>query len=321
MNHWELTYQQYPMKLIPTPADAQNIPVVFTDWFVTHDKGDQVWFTRFGNKAVWNVEPDQPWIYLQTNLPIEQDTLEASISYLDHLTDFNIYTRVAKYNGKVIAWHRPTQNWKYRNNRIVHFNQTPTEGTNSALNLEEDKSGSEEEDSEPDEDTAQVEDLLRRAETTVTSAIQKLSSRPGTPNWENSPLPKASPLPGKSQLSTAEIYQVSTPPVSKGKQPAPVPPLPRTQTSSSSSRPMQTSSISSATKFLAQLPSTRNPKGTAPPSTSSAPTTTSKACQPPGGGPPNPPPIAAPMATQNQPHILGAAPEPFDGNRDKATAF
>jgi len=72
------------------------------------------------------------------------------------------------------------QTWKYRNNRTVHFNQTLTEGTNSALNSEEEASevnsneGSEKLD--PDEDTAQVEDLLRQAETTVTSAIQKLSS-------------------------------------------------------------------------------------------------------------------------------------------------
>jgi len=57
---------------------------------------------------------------------------------------------------------------------------TLTKGTNSALNSEEEASeasydeGSEK--SDPDEDTAQVKNLLRQAEATVISAIQKLSS-------------------------------------------------------------------------------------------------------------------------------------------------
>ena len=212
------------------------------------------------------------------------------------------------------------QTWKYCNNRTVHFNQTPTEGTNSTLNSEEEESGSEEENSEPDKDTAQVEDLLRRAKTTVTSAIQKLSSHPGTPSPTNLPLPKTSLLPGKFQLSTTEVHQVPILLVSKGKQPAPVPPPPRTQMSSSSSRPAQTSSIPFTTKSSAQPPLTRNPKGTAPPPAPSAPASTLKACPPPGGGPPNPPPTMLPMTT-NQPRILGTAPEPFNRKGDNAIAF
>jgi len=209
--------------------------------------------------------------------------------------------------------------WKYHNNRTVHFNETPTKGTNSALNSEEEgESESKEEDSEPDKDTAQVKDLLRRAETTVTLAIQKLSSRPGTPSSMNSPLPKTSPLPGKSQLSTTEIYQVPTPPVSKGKQPAPIPP-PRTKTTSSSSQPPQTSSVPPIAKPPAQSPLSGNTKGTAPLSAPYSSASTSKA-PPPGGGPPNPPPTTIPMTT-NQPCILGTAPEPFDGKGDNAIAF
>ena len=108
--------------------------------------------------------------------------------------------------------------------------------------------------------------------------------------------------------------------MSKGKQPTPIPPPPRTQTSSGSLRPAQTLSISSTTKSLAQLPPTRNPKGTTLPTAPSPPTSTSKARPPPGGGPPNPPPTTLPMTT-NQPHILGTAPEPFDGKGDNAIAF
>jgi len=129
------------------------------------------------------------------------------------------------------------QTWKYCNNRTVHFNQTPTKGTNSTLNSEEEASEDSSDESsqklDPDKDTAQVEDLLRQAETTVTLTIQKLSSQAGTPEPTNSPLPKASLLPGKSKLSTTEVSQTATPPISKGK--APAPPPARTSTSGSSS--------------------------------------------------------------------------------------
>jgi len=158
MSHWEITYNQYPTKLKPTTEDACNIPVVFADWFVTHDKGDRVRFAQFGNEGVWNVNPDGPWVYLKTNLTIPHETLENALPYTNQLADLDIYTGLATYNRKNVAWHQPTQTWKYHNNRTVHFNQTPTKGTNSALNSEEETKSSEE--SEPDEDTAQVEDLL-----------------------------------------------------------------------------------------------------------------------------------------------------------------
>jgi len=165
MSHWELTYNQYPTKLAPTTEDTRNIPVIFQNWFVTHDKGDRVRFAQFGNEAVWNINPNSPWIYLQTNLAVPHETLEATLPYFDQLSDLDVYTRLVTYNGKVVAWHRPTRIWKYHNNRTVHFNQTPTKGTNSTLDSEEEASeassnkGSEK--SDPDKDTAQVEDLLR----------------------------------------------------------------------------------------------------------------------------------------------------------------
>ena len=105
MSHWEITYKQYPTKLLPNTEDACNIPVIFPDWFVTHNKGDRVRFAQFGNKAVWNINPDGPWIYLQTNLEVPQETLEVALPYFDQLVDLNIYNRLAIYNGKVITWH------------------------------------------------------------------------------------------------------------------------------------------------------------------------------------------------------------------------
>jgi len=266
MTFWDTIYNKYPVKLHPTTEEADTLLIAFLNWFVANNQGERVQFARLHNDCVWNIKPEQLWVYFQSNLPVERETILERIPHIHQVTEFNFYSGIAKYNNKEIHWNPSEQQWKYCNHRTVHFNKTPTEGTNSELN-------SKEEESEPDEDTAQVEDLLRQTETTVTLAIQKLVSCPGTPSPANSPLPKASPLPGKSQLSTTEVSQTATPPMSKEKQTVPVL-LPRTKTSSSSSQPTQTFSLPSTTKSLILPTSSRNPKGTASLSvpTSSAPT-------------------------------------------------
>jgi len=114
---------------------------------------------------VWSIPPSKTWTNYDTSKDISLETLTDLVPYFHQVTDFNLYMGRAKYNNKDVIW-TPIYQWKYRNNRTVHFNETPTEGTNSELSSDKDSKKL-----NPDEDTAQVEDLLRQAETTVTSAI------------------------------------------------------------------------------------------------------------------------------------------------------
>jgi len=312
MIFWEKVLIKYPTKLQATEEDAEYLPIVFRKWFIAYDQGEKVIFARLHDECMWNVLPSKSWTDYQTNKNIALETLTDLVPYLHQVTDFDLYIGKAKFNNKDVIW-TPIHQWKYHNNRIVHFNETPTKGTNSKLSSNEGSNKS-----NLDEDTAQVEDLLRQAETTVTSAIQKLSSRAGTPDPTDSPLHKASPLPGKSKLSTTEVSQTATPPISKGKIPAPPPT--RTSAPSSSPQPTQTAILSSTTKPL--VPLSRNPKGTTPLVKFNPPASTSKLPpQPPGGNPLAPPP-AAPMAQPNPPpHILGTAPKSYNGKGDTAIAF
>jgi len=310
MIFWEKVLTKYPTKLQATKEDAKNLPIVFHKWFVAYNQGERVIFAQLHDNCVWNIPPSKTWTDFNSNKDISLETLTNLVPYFHQVTDFDLYTGKAKFNNKDMIW-TPIHQWKYRNNRTVHFNETPTKETNSELSESSNKSNL-------DEDTAQVKDLLRQAETTVMSAIQKLSSRAGTPDLTDSPLPKASLLLGKSKLSTTEVSQTATPPISKGK--APAPPPTRTSASSSSPRPTQTAALSSTTK--PPVPPSRNPKGTTPPVKSNSPASTSKLpLRPPGGNPPAPPP-AAPMAQPNPPpHILGTAPKSYNGKGDTVIAF
>jgi len=117
-----------------------------------------------------------------------------------------------------------------------------------------------------------------------------------------SPLQKTSTLPGTTQppiqSSSQPTGQIPTPPVSKGKQLAPIPPQIRTPTS----HPLAPKASTSQGPVPAPLPQPA-------------------ALQPPLENPPPNPPAPTAMAQQNQPQILGTALDLYDGSPDKAIAF
>jgi len=153
MIFWEKVLLKYPTKLEATKEDTKSLPIVFPKWFVANDQGEKVIFAQLLDDCVWNIPPSKSWTDYQTNKEIALETLTDLVPYFHQVTNFDLYTGKAKFNNKDIIW-TPIHQWKYCNNRTVHFNETPTEGTNSKLSKSSSKSN-------PDEDTAQVEDLLR----------------------------------------------------------------------------------------------------------------------------------------------------------------
>ena len=198
MTHWENAFNKYTTKLQPTEEDKVNLPVSITEWFIAHNQGDRVRFARLHDKCIWNVNPKAPWIYLKNNEPVEKDTLCQVIPHFEEVKDFDLYTGEAKLNGKDICWNTSLQLWKYRNHRTVHFNKTPTKGTNSELALSS-KTNSDD-NSDKDDDTAQVESILRRAETALIKNLEKIVSHAGTPDPMKSMQQEASSLFGKSEF-------------------------------------------------------------------------------------------------------------------------
>jgi len=155
MIFWEKVLLKYPTKLQASEEDAEHLPIVISEWFIAYDQGERVIFAQLYNNCVWSVPPNKDWTNYETNKGISLETLTDLVPYLHQVTNFDLYTGRAKYNNKDIIW-TPIHQWKYRNNRTVHFNQTPTEGTNSELSSNEASNKL-----NPDKDTAQVEDLLR----------------------------------------------------------------------------------------------------------------------------------------------------------------
>jgi hypothetical protein len=99
--------------------------------------------------------------------------------------------------------------WKYLNNQTVHFN-----GSQAS---EEENPETSESGSNSESDTTKVNKLLQSTEQAITSTTDKFANLPGTPQLQESSLPQISRPHSPEQ-------QVPTPPVSKGKQPTPLPP-------------------------------------------------------------------------------------------------
>jgi len=274
MNDWEKCQKRFPHRTSLTTEEKAHLSIFFTDHFVTTDQGQCFLFAYFEEIVLWSAGPKHLWRYLEDNEQISEDLLTAKYLNKEYITNLQILKGTGQYEGKEVQYSTTRNCWTYLNNQTVHFHGT---------------SASETPDSPTDDNTARVEEILERTDTIVSSAIQKLQaiSRPASPAIQ------ASTQPRPTQKSS-----LPTPPVSKGKQPAPVPPRTRTPTSRSS----------------APKASTFQGPAQAPPPQPAAP-------QPPLGNPPPNPPAPAAMAQQNQPRILGMAPDPYDGSPDKATAF
>jgi len=158
-----------------------------------------------------------PWRYLEDNEQISDELLTAKYLDQEYITNLQILQGTGQYEGKEVKYSTTRNCWIYLNNRAVHFHGT---------------SASETPDSPADNDTARVEEILERTDTIVSSAIQKLQSisRPASPVVQT----------GTSRTAT-KASSLPTPPVSKGKAPAPVPPRTRTPTFRSSASQASTS--------------------------------------------------------------------------------
>jgi hypothetical protein len=297
MNNLEKLKRNYATQFPPTLDEKNRIPICFFEPFATNKLGTRTLFALFQDQIV--SKQHNSWNYVSTEDKVTKDEIVNWFPNTKQIEDLNFFTGTARFNDKSIYLSLSTHTWKYLNNRTVHFN-----GSQAS---EEDHSETEDE-SNSEDDTARVNELLRSAEEAITSTTDKLASLPGTPQIQESLLPRISRPHSPEQ-------QVPTPPVSKGKQCVPPPP-PRT-VSSSPSQPTQTH-----TPPTSSGPSAPKRQGPKPPTVPVHRPQTPTAQPLPGGNPPPPPPPPAPaMAQAHQPHLLGTAPESFDGSADKAIAF
>jgi len=324
MNLWEQCKAQFATKFLLTKEEQEHVPAIYYNAFAANDKGNRVLFGAFSTYATYSEGPGHSWRYLDNGEKVTANVLVVLFSHKDQIEEFDAFQGTALYQDRFIKWHQSENKWLYLNHRTVHFESPST--SNAETQAKTASEGSDDDQSEDEaeqiipkdtdeDDTARVESLLQRAETTVTSAIQKLQTRPSTPR-PTTPRSQTSPFPSSSRLPI-ETTQAPTPPVSKGKQRAPAPPTPRTKASGSSqpiSSPQPQPTQPSAN------PPTGNTPGAAPPAIHHPPAPGPPAAPPPAPPPP-PPVIAAPMAQANTPRLIGTAPELYNGQGNKALAF
>jgi len=275
MSKWERCKKRFPDRISLNDEEQDHLSILFEDYFAATEDAQRFLFAILGDAVLWSAGPSHPWRYLDDNSAVTNKVLTARFLDKEHIDNLHPLKGTGQYQGKEVKFSPARYCWVYLNNRTVHFHGTST---------------SETPESPTDDDTARVEEILERTETTVASAIQKLQtiSRPASPTVRAR----------TSGTHPTQTSSLPTPPMSKGKQPAPLPPRTRTPTSCPSVPKASTS----------QGPAQATPPQPAAP-------------QPPPGNPPPNPPAPVAMAQQNQPRILGMVPEPYDRSPDKAIDF
>ena len=309
MSKWEKLKKSYVTRFPPTKEEGKTIPICFKETFAAAKPGTWTLFANFEGEPVWVTKSHATWRYVSTNEDVDISEIVGWFPYYQQLEDLDPYSGTAYFGRKHVYYNAFSKKWKYLNNHTVHSNGSEASESNKEASEEEDEEdGSEEEEdnqnpSEPGSDTAKVNELLLFAETSVTSALQKISSRPGTPAQQTSTLPRISRDP------SPEPSQIPTPPISKGKQPAPPPRL-HTLVPSTSTVPIRPS-----TPKVTPPPA---PKGnTSGGTVSSVPHTASPLTKTTKTHPQVP--SASTMAATLCP--VGATPEAFDGKASSAIAF
>jgi len=201
MNEWEQCKKRFPNRTSLTTDETSQISIFFSDHFAATDKGQRFLFAYFEDIILWSTDPKYSWRYLEDNKLISEELLTAKYLDKEYIIDLQTIKGTGQYEGKEVKYSTTRNCWTYLNNRAVHFHRT---------------SASETPDSPTDNDTVRVEEILERTNTTVSSAIQKLQaiSRPASPAVQAS----------TSHTHPTQASLLPTPPVSKGKGSAPVPP-------------------------------------------------------------------------------------------------
>jgi len=338
MTSWQTILDNFPTEdqLELTEEEQAYIPVYTTNAFAADYKDTRCLFALFQEPAIWCKGIGTTWRFTSDNAELVTRKFRFLVSHLDEVKDFDFIQRTATYNGKQIKWDTLYPEWKYLNNRKVHFQSPSTseaeetkpsipgefekeESDNSTESDNSDKESTHSKSS-TDEDTLNVSNLLQEAETRIIATLQKLTSRPSTPSPQGTPSHPASTLPGSSKLSIPEESSLPTPPVSKGK--AKEEPLP--QTLASSSRSSQATPVPTATQSETPPVPKGNPKGIPPQIPPHQPCSgrTGPPQRPPSPpAPPLPPPPAIMAGNVVTPKLLGSTPDPYDGNPTKAQAF
>ena len=188
MSKWERCKKQFPHWTTLTEPEQDHLSIFFEDHFAATDQGQRFLFVLFTDAVLWSAGPTHPWHYLDNNNQVSEELLTAKFLDKEYIDNLHPLRGTREYQGKEVKYSKYQNCWTYLNNGTVHIHRT---------------SASESPESPTDDNTAWVEQLLEWAKTTITLAIQKLQtvSRPASPAIQASLLP--------------------TPPVSKGKAPAP----------------------------------------------------------------------------------------------------
>jgi len=238
MSSWENVLNNFPPehRLELTEGEQAYIPVYATEAFAADYKETRCLFARFLTPGIWCEGVGTSWKFTSNNETLVTKKFRFLVLHLDEVDNFDFIQRTATYNNKQIKWDTLYSEWKYLNNRKVHF-QSPstseaeetqpripkeiktaesfiTAGSDPEPDSDEESTHSK---SSTDKDTLNVSNLLQEAETRIVATLQKLTSRPSTPSPQGTPSRSTSTLPGSSKLSIPEESSLPTPPVSKGK--------------------------------------------------------------------------------------------------------
>ena len=127
MSSWETILSNFPPEdqLELTEEKQAYIPVYATEAFAADYKDTRCLFARFLTPGIWCEGVGTSWKFTLNNEALVPSKFRFLVLHLDEVNNFDFIQCTATYNNKQIKWDTLYSEWKYLNNRKVHF-QSPS---------------------------------------------------------------------------------------------------------------------------------------------------------------------------------------------------
>src|SRR6266705_4298011 len=154
MNEWEKCQKRFPHRTTLTEPEKEYIPIAFHDHFAATNQGQRFLFGVLTDDIFWSAGPTHPWRYLEDNELVGIEVFSAGFLDKEYIDNLDHLKGTRQYQGKEVQYSVKRNIWTYLNNRTVHLHGTSASETPATSD---------------DDDTARVEEILERTETTVSS--------------------------------------------------------------------------------------------------------------------------------------------------------
>ena len=127
MSHWDDVQTTFPFHDRIQTQEAQQLPILATDSFVTLHEGKRYLFALVDEQILFTEAANNQWLYYREgNPPVQLQDFAHLFPFTDELDNLDSLHGTAHYWERRVCWNKEHKEWRFRNHKTVQFTVTPS---------------------------------------------------------------------------------------------------------------------------------------------------------------------------------------------------